>query len=79
VTFAANQPLAVTVTKPPFATAVDHARPLIVDGLLSRAASTLGDVLMSAAIVVCIPFVILAVGIPIALCLRLLLWIAGML
>jgi len=79
VTFAANQPLAVTVTKPPFATAVDHASPLIDDGLLSRAASTLGDALMSAAIVICIPFVILAVGIPIALCLRLLLWIAGML
>jgi hypothetical protein len=30
-------------------------------------------------VVLCIPFVILAVGTPIALCVRLLLWIGGLL
>jgi len=31
------------------------------------------------ALVVCIPFVIVAIGTPIALCLRLLLWAGGLL
>jgi hypothetical protein len=37
-----------------------------------------GDFLGVIGLAVCIPFVILAIGIPIALCLRFLLWITGM-
>jgi len=44
-----------------------------------RAASVIGDVLSGLAVVLSVPFVILAIGLPIALCLRLLLWMIGML
>ena len=44
---------------------------------LSRVAEGLGDVLAYMAIVITIPFVILAIGAPIALCVRLLLWATG--
>ncbi len=44
---------------------------------LRRAASAMGDLLMAVGLVLCIPFVILAIGIPVALFLRGLLWIAG--
>jgi hypothetical protein len=37
-----------------------------------------GDFLAAVGIVLCIPVVILAIGTPIALCVRFLLWIAGM-
>ena len=50
-----------------------------VPGPLRRAAVVVGDLLGAMAIVLCIPFVILAIGIPIALCVRLLLWIGGLL
>jgi hypothetical protein len=59
------------------ATAV-HAGPLIGPGLGWRAASAIGDLLAAVGLVLCIPFAILAFAIPIALCVRLLLWIAGM-
>lgn len=58
---------------------VDQARPLVVPGLLRRGALVIGDLVAAVGIVVCIPFVILAIGIPIALSVRFLLWIAGML
>jgi hypothetical protein len=61
------------------AIAVDHPRPVVVPGLLWRAASTIGDLLAAVGIVLCIPFVILALGMPIALAGRFLLWIAGLL
>ena len=48
-------------------------------GLLRRAAMAGGELLAALAIVLCIPVVILAIGIPIALCVRLLVWIAGLL
>jgi len=51
----------------------------LVPGLLRRAAMASGDLLAALAIVLCIPFVILAIGIPIALCVRFLLWSAGLL
>jgi hypothetical protein len=79
VTFATNRPLPTTLARAPFATAVDHARPLIVPGFIWRAAMAFGDLLGALGIVLCIPFVILAIGIPIALCVRFLLWIAGVL
>ena len=44
---------------------------------LRRVARATGDLLMAVGLVFCIPFVILAIGIPVALLLRGLLWIAG--
>jgi hypothetical protein len=79
VTFATTRPLAPTLARAPFPTAVDHARPLIVPGFLWRAAMVIGDLLAAMGVVLCIPFVILAIGIPIALCVRFLLWIVGVL
>lgn len=79
VTFTTNRPLAATLTGSPFATAVDRARPLIVPGFLRRAALVIGDLLAAVGIVLGIPFVILAIGLPIALFVRFLLWIAAML
>ena len=79
MTFAANRHVAATLTNTPVATAVDRARPIIAHGLLRRAPSAIADLLAAVGIVLGVPFAILAVGIPIALCLRFLLWIAGML
>jgi hypothetical protein len=42
-------------------------------------ARVVGDLFAAVGVVFCIPFVILAIGIPIVLCVRGLLWIAGML
>jgi hypothetical protein len=64
VTAAANRPRA--------------GEPVIVRGFLRRAAATIGDLLVGLAVVLCIPFVILAIGMPIALGAKFLLWIAGM-
>jgi hypothetical protein len=47
-----------------------------VTARLRRAVDVAGDVLLAAAVVMSIPFVILAIGIPIALFVQLLLWIA---
>jgi hypothetical protein len=69
----------VPITRARFATAIDHGWPLIVPGLLWRAAMVAGDLLAAVGIVLCVPFVILAIGTPIALCVRFLLWIVGML
>ena len=51
----------------------------VVPGSLRRAAVLIGELLGAGAIVLSIPFVILAIGTPIALCLRLLLWVGGLL
>lgn len=56
-----------------------QARPLVVPGRLRRAAEVVGGLFAIMGIILCIPVVILAVGIPIALCVRLLLWIGGFL
>jgi hypothetical protein len=68
-----------TLTRTPLTTTFDRPRPLVVPGLFRRAAAVAGDLVGVVALVLCIPFVILAIGIPIALCLRLLLWIGGLL
>ena len=60
------------------ATTGNEAGPLIISGRLWRATVVVGDGLLTAAIVLCIPFVILAIGLPIALGVRLLLRIVGM-
>lgn len=46
-----------------------------VTARLGRAVDVAADALLAAAFVICIPFVILAIGIPIALFVQLLLWI----
>jgi hypothetical protein len=67
-----------TLTRAPLATPFNQARPFVVPGRFRRAAVVVGDLLGAAAIVLCIPLVILAIGIPIALCVRLLLWVGGL-
>ena len=68
-----------TLTSATLATTFNEARPLVVPGRLWRAAVVVGDLLGAVAIVLCIPLVIVATGIPIALGVRLLLWIGGLL
>ena len=55
----------------------NEAAPLFVARPLRRAAVLVGDLMGAVAVVLCVPFVILAVGTPIALCVRLLLWVGG--
>jgi hypothetical protein len=44
-----------------------------------RAVMVIGEAVSAVGVVLCLPFVILAIGIPIALFVRFLLWLAGML
>ena len=71
---ATSPPLAATLPS-----AASYAPPRVVPGALRRVTSVIGDLLGLMGIVLCVPFVILAIGIPIALCIRFLLWIVGML
>jgi len=77
MTFATGRLEEAPLTRAALATTFDQARALIVPGPFRRAAVVVGDLLGAVAIVLCIPFVILAIGIPIALGARLLLWIGG--
>jgi len=79
VTFATGRLEEATLTRAAAATMFNQARPLVVPGPLRRAALVIGDLLAAVGIVLCIPLGILAIGIPIALCVRLLSWIAGLL
>jgi hypothetical protein len=79
VTFATTRPREGSLTRAAIATTFERSRPLVVPGPLRRAAVVIVDVLGTVGLVLCVPFVILAIGIPIALGVRLLLWIAGML
>ena len=79
VTLATSRPREGSLTTAALATTFDHGRPLVVPGALHRAAAIIADLLGAAGVLLCVPFVILAIGIPIALCLRFLLWIAGLL
>jgi hypothetical protein len=79
VTFATGHVEQATMTSAGLAPTFSETRPLVVPGRVWRAAVVVGDVVAAMGIVLCIPFVILAIGIPIALCVRLLLWIVGML
>lgn len=79
MTLATGQLRDATLTRTPLATAFGEAPALRVPGPLRRAAVVVGDLLGAVAIVLCIPFVILAIGIPMALCVRLLVWMAGLL
>jgi len=75
----ASRPYATaTLTRAARATTFTEARPFVVPGRLRRAA-VVGDVLTAVGIVLGLPFAILAIGTPIALCVRLLAWIGGLL
>jgi hypothetical protein len=52
---------------------------LVVPGRLRRAVVLAGDLMGTVAVALCVPFVILAIGTPIALLLRLLLWVGKLL
>ena len=65
-----------TLPRAALGTTLSQAGPLAVPGRLWR---LVGEVLAAVALVLCIPFVILAIGIPIALFVRLLLWLGGLL
>jgi hypothetical protein len=67
----------VTLTRAALRTTFNEARPLGVPGRRRRAGVVVRDLLTAVAIALCIPFLILAIGTPIALCVRLLLWIGG--
>ena len=79
MTFAPGRLEDGTPTTAALATTFSHAPALMVPGLLRRGAVVVGDILGAVAIALSIPFVILAIGIPIALCVRLLLWFGGLL
>jgi hypothetical protein len=78
VTLATTQLGDATLTRTTLATTFGEAPALSVPGPLRRAAVVVGDLLGAAAIVLCLPFVILAIGMPIVLFVRLLFWIAGL-
>jgi hypothetical protein len=78
VTYAARGLEQAALPKAAVATTFDQASALAVPGPFRRVAVVVGDLLGAAAIVLCIPFVILAIGIPIALAVRLLLWMGGL-
>lgn len=64
---------------PLLAPALDRARNPAFPSGPRGVAVIAGDVLGAVALVLCIPFVILAVVAPVALCIRLLLWMGGLL
>ena len=79
MTFATGRLEEPMLTRAGLAATFNEAGPLLVPGRLWRGAVGVGDLFGAMAIVICIPVVILAIGIPIALCVRLLLWIGGLL
>lgn len=66
-----------SLTRAAPATTARPARLLVVPGPFHRAALVAGDLLGAAGLALCVPVVILVIGVPIALCARFLLWIAG--
>ena len=60
-----------------YATAFDHAAPIVLPGSLRRATTMIGNVLLALAVGLAVPLAILAVGIPLVMLVQALLWIAG--
>lgn len=79
MTFATSRPREGSLTRAALATTIDQGRPLVVPSALHRAAVVIVALLGAAGLVLCLPFVILAIGTPVALCVRFLLWIVGVL
>jgi hypothetical protein len=67
-----------TLTRTPLAT-IDHTLPRVVPGFFRSVAVIIGDLLALAAIGLSLPFVIIVIGLPIVLTVRIVLWILGML
>jgi hypothetical protein len=67
------------MTSTALAATLNEVQPLSAPSRLWRATVAVGDVFGAAAMILCIPLGILAVGIPIALGVRLLLWSVGQL
>lgn len=68
-----------TPTRAVLPTAFDHAPALVVPGPWQRVAAVVGDLLGGLVMLLSIPLAILAVGVPLALCVRLVLWLGGLL
>ena len=68
-----------TLTTAAVTASLSHPPRLEGSRSLRRAAGVGGEFLALVGIVCCIPFVILAIGLPIALAVRLLLWVGGVL
>jgi len=79
LTLAAARVADATLTRAALAPMFDQTRAPIVPGPFRRAAAVVGDLLGAVAIVLSTPFVLLAIGLPIAAFVRLLLWIGGLL
>ena len=78
MTVAARRLDDATLASGALAATFDRPRPLADRGVMQRATGIAGDVLAAVTVVLFIPFVILAIGIPFALFVRLLLWAVGM-
>jgi hypothetical protein len=77
VTLAMTRLRALPLTGTPLTTTRSRASLLEIPGFIRRASALVGEALTLVAIVLCVPFVILAIGLPIALLVRLLLWVGG--
>ena len=77
MTLATTSPRALPLTGTPLKTTRSRAPLLEIPGFIRRASALVGEALTLVAIVFCVPFVILAIGLPIALLVRLLLWVGG--
>ena len=75
----ATSPRGATLTSTPLTAPFSHVPRLELSSSLRRAVGVVGEVLLLVGIACCVPFVILAIGIPIALAVRLLLWVGGVL
>jgi hypothetical protein len=78
VTGATNRPVAALPTQSASETAGDQPPSVVVPGLFRRGVHVVVELLAAAGVVLCIPIGILAIGIPIALCVRFLLWLGSM-
>ena len=78
MTSATSRPREGALTTTGLATTFDDARSLVVPGPRRRAAMVIGDLFAAVGVALCIPVVILAIGTPVALCVRFLLWIVGL-
>jgi len=78
VTLAAGRLEGATPTRAALTPTFNQASAVIGPAPFRRVAVVVRDVLGAVGIVLCIPFLILAIGIPIALCVRLLAWIGGL-
>jgi hypothetical protein len=79
VTFATTRPGRVATAPAVVATAFDHALPPVVPGPIQHAAMVIGELLGTLGILLLIPVAILAIGTPVVLSVRLVLWIVGLL